>query len=61
MRVAAEPACFAVRSIAQVVCRVDMAIPSSRRLTWRIRVKSAFNRSGTLVAESGRTNQAQSG
>jgi hypothetical protein len=48
MRVAAEPACFAVRSIAQVVCRVDMAIPSSRRLTWRIRVKSALTAAARL-------------
>jgi hypothetical protein len=27
MRDAAEPACPAVRSVAQMVCRVDMAVP----------------------------------
>ena len=43
MRVAAEPAC-AARSIAQMVCRVDIALrnPRVRRLRSRIKVKSAL-------------------
>ena len=58
MRVATEPARPAVRSIAQMLCRVDMAIPSFRRLTWRISVKSALTAAAPLVAESGNANQA---
>ncbi len=42
MRVAAVPGHPAVRSIAQIVCRADMAIPSSLQSTWRIQVKSAL-------------------
>ena len=44
MRVAAEPALPAVRSIAQMVCRVDIAChnPHVRRLRSRNKVKSAL-------------------
>jgi len=42
MRDAAEPACAAVRLVAQKLCRVDMAVPSSRRSAWRNQVKSAL-------------------
>ena len=52
MRVAADSACPAVRSIAQIVCRVDMAVPSYRRLTWWIRVKSALTAAARLYRKA---------
>jgi hypothetical protein len=58
MRDAAEPACPAVRSVAQMICRVDIAVPSYQRLTWRIQVKSALTAAGRFLAESGGANQA---